>query len=514
MNNFSVVSDVEKHSAAHILALAISRIFPHAKIGIGPVTKTGFYYDFDISGEVTEADLKRIQDETDIIREQNLPFLQMIVQREDAVNMMLQRGQIYKAELINTIPDADISFFKTGEEFIDLCRGPHVSFTNQVGPIKVTKVESAHWNEDISRPQMKRISGILFRSKEELEKYEEIEKEKENRNYKEYSRREGLGFFGENQFNLTDKGGKIYKSIVNQIYNSISSKNTTDIQIFGTVENMEEVSNIVNKLTFAKVPSYREFPLEMITQIHYQDSQVKDETIPSEIIYFKKFCKQNELIFNINIVEDFITAFNEQKNEFYVNMMFHDLEDPTFNLFSSTLQKNLISHNKVLSAELDSVLMSIMIKDELGREWNFANLKVNVNEKEIGQVPNIDQISSIELNCNPLNIFAFYIENFATKLPRPFAPFKVVIIPINKTFEEYAIEVQNQLKELNINSQIYRSNLSLKRRIYKAEKKNTPFIFIVGAKEAMNQGVALRTKHTDIGLIMMKDINEYIKANI
>src|SRR5260221_5402666 len=156
------VSDQQKHSAAHVLALAVSRIYGNVKIGVGPVTKDGFYYDLDVSQDIKQIDLKKIEEEINNILQQNLKFQQIILPREEAINMLLQRGQIYKAELVKAIPDQEISFFKIGDEFIDLCRGPHVYSTNQIGLIILTGIENTHWNEDPTRPIMIRISGKVF----------------------------------------------------------------------------------------------------------------------------------------------------------------------------------------------------------------------------------------------------------------------------------------------------------------------------------------------------------------
>ena len=106
-------------------------------MGIGPVTKDGFYYDFDVPQEIKEVDLPKIENEINAILQEDLTFQQLVVSREEAMNLLLQRGQIYKAELIRAIPDTEISFYRTGDEFTDLCRGPHVSSTNHIGIIKL-----------------------------------------------------------------------------------------------------------------------------------------------------------------------------------------------------------------------------------------------------------------------------------------------------------------------------------------------------------------------------------------
>src|SRR5690606_7126984 len=132
------------------------------KVGIGPVTKDGFYYDFDLRKNITRENFKEIEEEMLKIREERIPFTQHVLTRDEAINLLLTRGQIYKVELINSIPDSEVSLYKTGEEFIDLCRGPHVDYTSEIGIPRIIKIEKVHWNNDPKRPKLLRIYGKVF----------------------------------------------------------------------------------------------------------------------------------------------------------------------------------------------------------------------------------------------------------------------------------------------------------------------------------------------------------------
>ncbi len=171
-----ISEDTEKlrHSAAHILAQAVLRLYPDAKLGIGPVTETGFSYDFAFTSPPNKSEaafIQGIETEAERIIEEELPFTQTYLQKEEALDMLYQQGQIFKTELMQEITEGEISFYRTGSEFIDLCRGPHVSDSGKVGAIKIRQLSIAHWLGDASRPELLRITGLAFRTKKELQEY-------------------------------------------------------------------------------------------------------------------------------------------------------------------------------------------------------------------------------------------------------------------------------------------------------------------------------------------------------
>ncbi len=171
-------NEIEKtrHSAAHILAQAVIRLFPDTKLGIGPVTKSGFYYEFDLPVKISKNQeksfLEKVQSEIEQIIREELVFNQVFLPRDEAIDMLYQQGQIYKAELVQKIPDTEVSFFRTGNEFIDLCRGPHVTHTGRVHAVRLNKIRYEHWLDQTDRPKLIIIEGIAFASEAELEEYE------------------------------------------------------------------------------------------------------------------------------------------------------------------------------------------------------------------------------------------------------------------------------------------------------------------------------------------------------
>ncbi len=160
-----------RHTASHILAQAVKRLYPDTKLAIGPSIENGFYYDFDRETPFAESDLEAIEAEMKKIVKENLKLTRFTLSREEALKMMEEAGEIYKVELINDLPeDAELSFFKQGD-FTDLCAGPHVSYTSAVKAVKLTSVTGAYWRGNEKNKMLQRIYGTAFAKKDELEKY-------------------------------------------------------------------------------------------------------------------------------------------------------------------------------------------------------------------------------------------------------------------------------------------------------------------------------------------------------
>ena len=160
-----------RHTASHILAQAVKRLYPNTKLAIGPSIKDGFYYDFDFETPITDADLEKLESEMKKITKENLKLERFTLPREEALALVESLGEPYKAELIRDLPeDEEISFFKQGD-FTELCAGPHVTYTSAVKAFKLTSLAGAYWRGDEKNKMLTRIYGTAFASKAELEEY-------------------------------------------------------------------------------------------------------------------------------------------------------------------------------------------------------------------------------------------------------------------------------------------------------------------------------------------------------
>lgn len=181
------IPDIERmrHTASHILAHAVLKLFPDTKLGIGPAIENGFYYDFEFVNPIEEKDLERIEKQMKEIIKQGLPLKQKFMNRKEGMKYLKGKDQKYKLELLKDIPDKKLSFYTTGEEdFIDLCRGPHVENTKDVGAIKLRSIAGAYWKGDEKEPMLTRIYGLAFETEEELQKHIELLEEAEKRDHR------------------------------------------------------------------------------------------------------------------------------------------------------------------------------------------------------------------------------------------------------------------------------------------------------------------------------------------
>ncbi|MBP5617790.1 MAG: threonine--tRNA ligase, partial [Clostridia bacterium] len=189
-------AEVIRHTAAHVMAQAIKRLYPHADFGYGPATEKGFFYDVDLGDtKLTDEDLQRIEDEMRKIVKENLPIKPFILPREEAVKLMEERGCKYKVEHIGDLDeDAIISFYQQGE-YIDMCVGPHLCYTQGLKAFKITQQSGAYWKNDKENKMLTRINGIAFRTQEELEEHLKFLEEAERRDHRRIGREMGLFAF-------------------------------------------------------------------------------------------------------------------------------------------------------------------------------------------------------------------------------------------------------------------------------------------------------------------------------
>ena len=167
--DYSREIDKLRHSCSHIMAQAVKELWPDVKVTIGPAIESGFYYDFEKKESFTDQDLVRIEQSMQKIIDRNLPIVQELVSKQEALDFFRQKNETYKVELIAGIPDEKISLFVTGaREFVDLCKGPHVRSTGQIKAFKLLSVAGAYWHGDEKQPMLQRIYGTSFFSKEEL----------------------------------------------------------------------------------------------------------------------------------------------------------------------------------------------------------------------------------------------------------------------------------------------------------------------------------------------------------
>ena len=198
--DISSIPEIEKmrHTASHVLAQAVLNIYPNTKLGIGPAIEDGFYYDFEFKKPIYEEDLEKIEREMNKIIKQDLPLMQTFLPREQMYNVLKEQKQEYKLELLEDIPDKEISLFTTGENhFSDMCRGPHVESTGKIGAIKLRSIAGAYWRGDEKKPMLTRIYGYAFETQKELEEHVARVEEARKRDHRVLGKELGLFIFSD-----------------------------------------------------------------------------------------------------------------------------------------------------------------------------------------------------------------------------------------------------------------------------------------------------------------------------
>ncbi len=502
----TTATDQQKHSAAHILAMAVGRLYKNLKIGIGPVTKEGFYYDLDVSQQIKEEDFEKIENEINKIIQEGIKFQQMVLPRDEAINMLLQRGQIYKAELIKAIPDQEISFFKTGEEFIDLCRGPHIANTNQVGIIKLTKVEQVHWNEDINRPKINRVHGKVFSNLEELNNYNKLVNDLRHKNYRALSKKYRLATIVNGDVPaLTERGTIIYNKISKILNSQFDLKNYKELILNFEFTNEIEADKVFNNSAFSKNISYRDFPILYHSFINTKTLSFLKHGTHYNIEIFKNYVIASEAFSGLgSLIDNTIKAYKDLGIELSAEIISNNPDEAITVTTSNIFQRNMVSHNKII-ANTDSVNVFFKSTDKFGKEWILGYIKFDPIERK-----DTSGILAIEFGFIMSELWKYLVEKNEGIFPTKLIPIDLICIPVNKKFYDYAFKICEVLKNNNYNCEVDNKSLSLKYKIKRAEKQHIPVQLIIGEKESLNNSVSVRENHIDAGLVKLDNLIEHL----
>lgn len=513
-------SDEQKHSAAHVLALAVQRIFPEMKVGIGPVTKEGFYYDVYLEEPLTKKDVEGIEEMANQIIEEDLKFKQMILSRESAHNLLLQTGQIFKAELLNNIPDEQISFFKLGEEFIDLCRGPHVDSTKSLGIVRVANIEQVNWQNDPARPKMFRIHGAVFNNEQELKDFISLKKELAERNFVKRTIELGIAKkIGTDSLVLTNEGRYLKDRLEKYFLSNIATeiKEVDAIHLEGH-DHLHNQFVLIQNLYQIKNRSHKSLPLNFLIR-RRSVSEINQMNLNFEKIYLSSYTKPYDTITTlVNLLESFTKLIERLSDNLTVKIYTSNLEDSNLNTISNFLQKNVISQEKILSNDLEekNIRIEIEIKDSLDQNWVVGIVELNYQTKSpfYTKENTTENAVRTDVTFNTLQLLAFTLQEKGLELPLYFHPTPVVCIPIRNSHQDYCLEVKRKAQAAGIKVDVDFRSKSLKKKLKECFIKDIPFVFIVGNKEYSNKAISVRKLGQQIGLISLENAFSQIKESI
>ena len=568
-----------RHSASHVLAQAVLKLYPDAKLGIGPAIDNGFYYDFEFSEPLAEEDLPKIEKEMKNIVKQNLPIVQVFMKRKEAIDYLTKTGQNYKLELLESIPDEDLSFFITGDnDFADLCRGPHISSTKEIGSVKLLKTAGAYWRGDEKQKMLTRIYGTAFETKEELKAYLELQAEAEKRNHRILGKQLQLFAIipeiGQGLPVWLPRGYRMRRIL--EDYMLDLERDAGYEHILTPHINKETLFQISGHLGFYKDSMYA--PIEVEDEKYY----LKPMNCPSGIMVYKLEPKSyRDLPYKLG---EFGTVYRYEKsgelhglqrvrgftqNDAHIFCTQEQLEsviDETLDLLD-TFYKDVGFNNykfrlslsdwekkkdhyagepekwKIAEETLRKVLQNRGIEyEEIPGEAAFYGPKIDV--QAVNVFGKEDSVSTIQLDFNlperfdvkyidedgtekqPFMIhraligsferfFAFLIEHHGGDFPLWFAPEQVSIIPISEKHNDYAKKVYDEFKSAKLRVSLDDRNKSMQSRIRDAEKMKLPYIVIIGDKEVETETISIRTRKTkDQGLMKIQEFIDTLKEEI
>ncbi len=556
-----------RHSFSHILAQAVKRLYPEAKLAIGPAIEDGFYYDFDVKEPFTPEDLKNITKEMKKIIKENHSFERIDVNYEEAKKMLAEQNEPYKLELLEEIKSKgeSITFYKDGD-FIDLCRGPHIPSTKLVRNFKLLSVAGAYWRGDENKKMLQRIYGTAFLNKDDLKSHLAILEEAKKRDHRKLGKE--LDLYSINPDTIGgglvlwhQKGGFIRnlveehcrKKHLDSGYDIVYSPHIGKSTLWETSGHLQfyedgmfpplEMDGHKYYLKPMNCPfhcniygsnlrSYKDLPLrfaEWGTVYRFERSgtlhgltRVRGFTQDDAHL----FCRPDQMPEEIDKVLDFSLS------------LLRDFGLSDFHLYLSTRPEKSVGDDskwEAAEAALEAALkrsgisyslnagdgafygpkIDICITDSLKREWQLStiqfdfNLPVRFDLKYIGDDGKEHRPYMIHraLLGSMERFFAILIEHTAGIFPVWLAPTQIMVLPIAETHHEYAEKVLNELKNIGFRVQKDVSSNTLSYRVRTAQKQKIPFMLILGDKECENKEITIRLRSGDN--LELKSISEF-----
>lgn len=546
--------ETKRHSCSHILAAAVQELFPGTKLGIGPAIENGFYYDFLSDHKFTPEDLKTIEDKMKQIIKSKQPFVRKEVSKAEAEALFKSKGEDFKVELISELPDGEISVYTNGS-FTDLCRGPHVENTGAVNNFKLTHTAGAYWRGDEKRPQMQRIYGIAFETKDELKAYIKQQEEAAKRDHRKLGAELQL-------FNINDdvgpglvlwlpKGGMLRKVLEDWIkdenlkrgYGIVTTPHIARLHLWQKSGHANfyndsmfkpiEVDEQKYQLKPMNCPfhiavyntalrSYRDLPLrlfELGTVYRYERSgvmhgllRVRGFTQDDGHIFCAPEQIEKEVQDCFNFAMHIMKTFGFEK--FKVELSTWDEKHPENYTGKSedwhraqAALEDVLKHNNIPytahagEAAFYGPKIDIKLIDAIGRPWQLSTIQFDFNLPERFDITYV----APEGRKRPLMVhramlgsverfIGILIEHYAGVFPLWLAPVQAKVLTLTDAQAPYAKEVCAKLTAAGLRPELDDRGEKLGAKIRQAHLEKVPYTVIIGAKEAAENTVTVRLR--------------------
>lgn len=567
------------HSSAHLLAEAIEFVYPGTKFGIGPAIENGFYYDIDLgNNEFGSNQFKLLEDKMLELARLKLVFARKEISKSDALKYFTDKNDEYKLELLEGLPDGEITFYSQGN-FTDLCKGPHIPNTNFIKAVKVLSVAGAYWRGDEKRKQMTRIYAITFPKAKELEEYLTLLEESKRRDHRKLGKEMELFAFSE-KVGLglplwLPKGTILRERLENFLrraqvragYLPVITPHIASKELYVTSghyakygkdsfqpihtpdENEEFFLKPMNcphhcEIYKTKPRSYKELPLRLAefgTVYRYEQSgelhgltRVRGFTQDDAHIFCRPDQVEDEFMKVIDLVIYVFKAlgFNEYSAQISlrdkVNREKYIGNDDDWNraeesIIRSAYEKGLITTIEYGEAAFYGPKLDFMVKDALGRKWQLGTIQVDY---QLPQRFELEYTGSDNQKHRPVMIhrapfgslerfIAILIENTAGNFPLWLSPDQLAVLPISEKYEDYANEIYLRLQEKDLRGYVDHRDEKIGRKIRDAEVNKVPFMIIVGEKEMAEGVISVRKKNQgDLGSMSIEAFMKITREEI
>jgi len=559
-----------RHTASHVLAQAVKRLYPDTKLAIGPAIDDGFYYDFDREGGFTPEDLEKLEAEMAKIVKENLPVKPFVLPRAEAIRFMEEKGEPYKVELIEDLPEEEtISFYQQGE-FVDLCAGPHIMYTKGVKAFKLTSIAGAYWRGSEKNKMLTRIYGTAFANKTDLESYLTMMEEAKKRDHRKLGKELGLFMFAEEgpgfPFFLP-KGMTLKNTLIDYWreihyrdgYQEVSTPIILSRKLWENSGHWDHYKDnmyttVIDEEDYAVKPmncpggmlvyknqphSYRDLPLKVgelgLVHRHEKSGQLHG------LMRVRCFTQDDAHIFmRDDQIEDQIKGVTKLINEVYTQFGFEYFvelstrpedsmgSDEDWEMATNGLKKALEDMGlDYIVNEGDGAFygpkIDFHLRDSLGRTWQCGTIQLDF---QMPQRFDLEYTAEDGSKKRPIMIhrvcfgsierfIGILIEHFAGKFPVWLAPVQVKVIPVSEKSMDYAAGVYEKLKAAGIRTELDHKDEKVGYKIRQAQLEKVPYMLVLGEKEAAEGAITVRSRDKgDLGAAGLDGFIEDIKRMI
>lgn len=559
-----------RHTSSHVLAQAVKRLFPEAKLGIGPAIDYGFYYDFDLEHKFTEEDLAAIEKEMKKITKANIPLERFELPREEAIKFMEEKGESYKVELIKNLPEDEvISFYKQGE-FVDLCAGPHKGSTGAIKAFKLTSVAGAYWRGNEKNKMLQRIYGTSFQKQQMLEEYLRMLEEAKKRDHRRIGKEmdlfaimeEGPGFpffFPKGMVIRNELEAFWRKSHVERGYEEIKTPLILNEELWHTSGHWDHYKNNmyftkIDENNYAikpmncpgamlaykrKMYSYRDFPMRIceLGQVHRDElsgalhglMRVRTFTQDDAHIFMLPEQMKDEIVGVIDFIDHVYKLFGfkyhvELSTRPESFMGTEEEWDKATDALREALEDKGMDY---IINEGDGAFygpkIDFHLEDSIGRTWQCGTIQLDF---QMPQRFDLTYVGSDGEKHRPVMIhrvifgsierfIGILTEHFAGKFPLWLAPVQAKLLTVTQRFNDYAYEVAKRLTDASLRVEVDDRNEKIGYKIREARIQRDTYMLIIGEREQKAGTVSVRSiKEGELGEMSVEDLIAKLRKEI